>query len=172
MPKKLTASQPIAASQVEAAARASGSPAAERQGDISAIHATYINSLLVAEQRRSQVSTIYTSLLTAGIGGIGFKPDVDLLFPAIASLILCTLWVAKVRYFQALATVKWQTALRLEQRLIASPFSDEYQLIKQARKEKRYSRRRFADMERILPYLIGVLSALYIGHRLLAPLLP
>lgn len=139
-----------------------------REGDITTIYATYINSIMIAEQRRSQVSAIYASILVAGIAGIGFKPDVNLLFPAIAIFILCSLWVVQVRYFQSLAAMKWQTALKLEERLVATPFSDEYRLIKAARKEKRHSRQRFAEMERTLPYLLQVLSALYIVYWLVA----
>lgn len=136
------------------------------EGDISVIYTTYISSIMTTEQRRSQVSAVYASLLAAALAALGFATDINLVFPALSILIISTLWYDKVKFLQSLARIKWQTALALEQRMVARPFTDEYAAIKKARGAGDHSRKRFSEMEAMLPRALQLLSAGYLLFRL------
>jgi len=142
-------------------------PTPEAEGDISQIYATYIGSIMIAEQRRSQVSTIFASLFAAALASLGLSWDVNLIFPAVSVLFLATLWRAQVRYFQSLSKIKWQVVKEIEDRLIANPFSREHELIKEARTQKNHTSRRVSDMESILPRALQILAGIYLLARLL-----
>lgn len=132
------------------------------EGDVTVIYETYIASIMMTEQRRSQVSAIYTSILAAAIASIGFFKQINLVYPALSILFLATLWVNKVKFLQSLAGIKWKTALELEKRLIAQPFTEEYAAIKRSRLEESLSTRRLSDFEVLLPRGVQIGAAIYL----------
>lgn len=135
--------------------------------DISQIYETYVNSIMIAEQRRSQISTIYASIVAAAVASLGFSSDVSLTFPAISALFLATLWNAQIAYFQSLAKIKWLVVKDLEDRLPVKPFRREHEFIKKERDSKNHTKRRFSEMETLLPRALQVLSAGYLLFQVL-----
>lgn len=141
-------------------------------GDISSIYDTYIQSILHTEQRRSQLSAIYASIVGLALTSLGFKEEVNLVFPALAVLLISSLWLSKVKYLQSLARFKWETAAYLEEYLVVRPFTDEYHRITRARKSNEHSRRRLSDFEVMLPRGLQICAALYLLYWTMDRLLP
>ena len=135
--------------------------------DISQIYDTYINSIMIAEQRRSQISAIYASLFAAAVASLGFAPDVSLIFPAFSALFLSTLWHVQVSYFQSLSKIKWQVVKELETQLPTQPFSREHEIIKAERASKKHTRKRFSEMEILLPRTLQAISTGYLMFKFL-----
>lgn len=133
------------------------------QSDETLIYQTYIASIMTAEQRRSQISTVYASVLAAGVAGLGVVRDVNMVYPAIAILLVSSIWISQVKYFRSLASIKWKTALQLEEKLPSDPFTQEYQRIKLARAGRNHTRKKYADLELGLPRVLQLFSLVYLA---------
>lgn len=133
---------------------------------------TYISTITAAEQRRAQMSNVYMSMIVAVIASLGFFASIDLIFPTIASCMISTLWIGKLRYFKKLASAKWQVALSIENEFDIKPFSDEYATFNNNAASYKVIRLKMIELEELLPRLIQVLSILYIICYVISLLLP
>jgi len=93
----------------------------------------YAETITAAEARRQNMSNIYVSLAAAFIVSLGFFKDIDLLFPTVAAVVLSSLWLAQLRYFQDLAKAKWQIVLQAEENRKPRYFTEEYAALAQIR---------------------------------------
>jgi len=95
-----------------------------------------------------------------------------LLFPTVAAVVLSSLWLAQLRYFQDLAKAKWQIVLQAEENRKPRYFTEEYAALAQIRSTRWRTPFRLTELERLVPRVIQITALLCIAYRLIWPVLP
>lgn len=116
-------------------------PTAEDTGTLLELYKTAVEMADRVSARRAGANSFFVTLNTAlaAIVGIvsaarkppphGNLPSFDafgLCVTAAAGVVLATVWWALLRYYRRLSRAKWDVINRLETRLPASPFTDEW----------------------------------------------
>lgn len=122
------------------------------------LYGIYINTITAAENRRQQVSAIYFSLISAGIGltGTYSMNNTRYLLPLIA--FISVIWLITIRYFRKLAQAKFKVIEKLEKDWELQPFATEWEYLK-AQKKKSFLCISLTSLEMMPPVIALLYSA-------------
>ncbi len=121
------------------------------------------------EQRRQQISSIFMSLVAAGIAAMGAVPDLDPIYITAPGVLVCLVCWSQIRFLKRLATAKFAVIARLEEGFSFRPFAEEWKYLKRddasrSNGDRRWYHLGLSDIEMIVPAAVGIGSA---GHILL-----
>ena len=103
-------------------------------------------------QRRDAMNNLFATLNIALIAATSIVWDLKSIMMAVGGVILCSVWLAFVKYFRQLNEAKFKVINDLEKKLPEQPFSDEWTILKKQKK-----RTEGTKLERILPIAFIIL---------------
>lgn len=118
----------------------------DKKQDVLAIWQTCVEMANGVSQRRDTMNNLFVTLNIAVIAAVSWMWDVKTVFLCVAGLVICVVWLLYINNFKRLNTAKFRVIYDLEERLGATPFKDEWDILK---KTKRYLEG--TKLERILP---------------------
>lgn len=139
---------------------------AEYHTHLLAQYKLYVEMMDRISSRRHSTNTYFLSINTALIAFLGAASAVGLdvlsigwtAFVAVSGLILCYCWYRLVKSYKGLNEGKFIVIQELEQRLPATPFTDEWKRIGEGKDPKLY-----LPFTRIESYVPCIFGALFIG---------
>ena len=132
------------------------------------LYKVMVGTVIHNEQRRQQISSIFMSLIAAGIAAMGVVPDLDAVYITLPGTLVGFVWWSQVRYLKRLATAKFAVIQKLEEGFSFRPFTEEWKYLKRDDASRASGARRWyhlglSDIEMIVPSAVGIGSA---GHVL------
>lgn len=97
-------------------------------------------------QRRDAMNNLFATLNIALIAATSIVWDLKSIIMAAGGVILCSVWLAFVKYFRQLNEAKFKVINYLEKKLPEQPFADEWAILKKQKK-----RMEGTKLERVLP---------------------
>ena len=97
-------------------------------------------------QRRDAMNNLFATLNIALIAATSIVWDLKSIIMAAGCVILCSVWLAFVKYFRQLNEAKFKVINYLEKKLPEQPFADEWAILKKQKK-----RMEGTKLERVLP---------------------
>lgn len=97
-------------------------------------------------QRRDAMNNLFATLNIALIAATSIVWDLKSIIMAAGGVILCSVWLAFVKYFRQLNEAKFKVINNLEKKLPEQPFADEWAILKKQKK-----RMEGTKLERVLP---------------------
>ena len=85
-------------------------------------------------QRRDAMNNLFATLNIALIAATSIVWDLKSIMMAVGGVILCSVWLAFVKYFRQLNEAKFKVINDLEKKLPEQPFSDEWTILKKQKK--------------------------------------
>lgn len=98
------------------------------------LYSIYVNTITSAENRRQQALAVYFSLISAGAVLIGTVESVNINFMLTSIDIISFIWLLTIKYFRALAEVKFEVIKRIEKDWEFKPFDIEWKYLKSQKK--------------------------------------
>lgn len=107
---------------------------------------TCVDMANATSQRRDSMNNLFATLNIALIAATSIVWDLKSIIMAVGGIILCSVWLAFVKYFRQLNVAKFKVINDLEKKLPEQPFADEWKILK-----KQKDRTEGTKLERILP---------------------
>jgi hypothetical protein len=128
--------------------------------DFKYFHASIVATITAAEQRRQQNSSIYITLISAGIAAFSKVESGSQIFLAIALLLIAIVWLVKTRSYLQLSKAKWKVVTEIEENFVYKPFTREWQIFNQTKNPM--LKLGIVALETIIPALVTIASIVYI----------
>lgn len=130
---------------------------------------TCVEAASSTSEKRTNSNTIYTTINAALIAVISYSINAKSILISLAGIAICVLWMQSIKGYKQLSSVKYHIINDIEAFLPLSPFSYEWERLKNDLNYKGLTR-----IERLLPWLfiaIYVLSILVPVIRIIIPLI-
>ena len=124
------------------------------------LHQTYVQTITSNENRRQQLSSIYLSLIAAGVAFWGADSDIDPIFIVSPIFVISLIWFVSIRYFRLLAKAKFKTLEKIEAKFDIMPFSVEWEIFS---KKKPIG---LSLLDMAIPLMIFLPSLIYLAMRI------
>jgi len=126
-----------------------------------AIYTSVVDTVSANEARRQQFSSVYITLLSAGLAILGTGVVTDPIFLASSAIPLSFLWYYTLFYFKKLAEAKFHAIGLMEKDIGYQPFAWEWEQLKSK------TALSLSWIELTLPIFTGVSALCYITYRLI-----
>lgn len=117
-------------------------------------------------QRRDAMNNLFATLNIALIAATSIVWDLKSIMMAVGGVILCSVWLAFVKYFRQLNEAKFKVINDLEKKLPEQPFSDEWTILKKQKK-----RTEGTKLERILPIAFIILYIAIVATMIISKIM-
>lgn len=128
------------------------------------LYSVYVNTITATEQRRQQSSTVYLTMISAGIAVLGTTSKIDPTYIVVPVATISLIWFMSIVNFRDLATSKFTVIKELEKGWPIEPFAMEWKHYKKTSKV----RVGFSYLEMAVPAGFFAASAGYLGYRVLS----
>jgi len=127
-------------------------------GELVSLHATLVETACASETKRQSISITSAGLISAGVAIFASDQEFPFIYLTAPLLIISSIWFVTVRFYQQLASAKWQVIHEIEDNLIFKPFKREWEIYN---KEKGYFTFGPSTLEQIIPALIFISTLIY-----------
>ena len=117
-------------------------------------------------QRRDAMNNLFATLNIALIAATSIVWDLKSIIMAAGGVILCSVWLAFVKYFRQLNEAKFKVINNLEKKLPEQPFADEWAILKKQKK-----RTEGTKLERILPIAFIILYIAIVATMIISKIM-
>lgn len=127
------------------------------------LHASMIETITAAENRRQSYSTLAFSFISVGFAIIGSEIKVDTFYISIPIFIISCVWLASARFFSKLADAKWHVITHIEKKLHYQPYNEEWKHFNSNRKCYDIGT---AKLDQIIPTFAVIFTFIFIVYSL------
>ena len=123
------------------------------------IYKVVVDTIIANEGRRQRAATACLGMIAAITTAMAAIPELPLIAPMLAILVIALTWLATVWYFRRLAQAKFAVIAEIEESLVVPAFKHEWQHFKNGRTFFHLS---LTYLEMVVPVLAAASSAAYI----------
>ena len=114
---------------------------------------TCVEMANAVSDRRDSMNNLFVTVNLALVAAVSLVWDVKVIVLLVAGIIDCVIWMLFIRNYGNLNSAKFSVIIELEKKLPVTPFTDEWQIVK----DKKY--KRGSKLELVMP---GAFIVLYI----------
>lgn len=123
------------------------------------IYRIVVDTITANEERRQRAATAYLGMIAAITTAMAAIPELPLIAPMVAILVIALIWLATVWYFRRLAQAKFAVIAEIEETLVVPAFKREWQHFKNG---GNFSHLSLTYLEMVVPAVAAAGSAAYI----------